>query len=239
MSPIVQSKKRKAVTRDVPDLNDLKDAISGSDSGDWVLDGSFPDSQGESDGDEESNVSELNADEESEDQEEVDEEELDSDEVPSEGEDDDAGLTLVNGSKSLGDGNGPNSNENLAVGGDGSEETDQPNYTVTEDANGNTRYVYGEINPVYDSDDSDAPATTNTIGNIPLSFYDSYPHIGYDINGKKISRPAKAEAGAPKLADLSAGADGMVEEVVVSAPSKQKVKFSDNMNRWPFASMSF
>lgn len=46
-------------------------------------------------------------------------------------------------------------------------------------------------------------------------------------------------AAAPKLADLSADADGMVEEVVVSAPSKQKVKFSDNMNRWPFASMSF
>jgi ribosome biogenesis protein ERB1 len=67
-------------------------------------------------------------------------------------------------------------------------------YTVVEDANGNDRYVYDEINPVYESDDSDAPKTTNTIGNIPLSFYDSYPHIGYDINGKKISRPAKGEA---------------------------------------------
>ncbi|KAI9843000.1 MAG: Ribosome biogenesis protein erb1 [Thelocarpon superellum] len=68
------------------------------------------------------------------------------------------------------------------------------NYTVTTDANGNPRYVYREINPVYDSDDSDAPATTNTIGDIPLSFYDTYPHIGYDINGKKIMRPATGEA---------------------------------------------
>lgn len=68
-----------------------------------------------------------------------------------------------------------------------------PNYTVTTDANGNVRYIYREIDPVYDSDDSDAQAT-NTIGNIPLSFYDSYPHIGYDINGKKIMRPAKGEA---------------------------------------------
>jgi len=41
----------------------------------------------------------------------------------------------------------------------------------------------------YDSDDSDALITTNTIGNIPLTFYDSYPHIGYDINGKRIMRP--------------------------------------------------
>ena len=74
------------------------------------------------------------------------------------------------------------------------EDDEAPNYTVTTDANGNPRYIYGEIDPVYDSDDSDAPETTNTIGNIPLSFYDSYPHIGYDINGKKIARPAKGEA---------------------------------------------
>ncbi|MCJ1273540.1 Ribosome biogenesis protein erb1 [Puttea exsequens] len=69
-----------------------------------------------------------------------------------------------------------------------------PNYRVETDANGNTRFLYDDIDPIYDSDDSDAQATTNTIGNIPLSFYDSYPHIGYDINGKKISRPAKGEA---------------------------------------------
>lgn len=69
----------------------------------------------------------------------------------------------------------------------------KPNYTVTTDAHGNTRYLYKEIDPVYDSDDSDAEAT-NTIGNIDLKYYDEYPHIGYDINGKKIMRPAKGEA---------------------------------------------
>ncbi|KAF2461205.1 NUC169 domain-containing protein [Lineolata rhizophorae] len=79
-------------------------------------------------------------------------------------------------------------------GGNLEEENDKPNYTVTTDANGNPRYVYKDIEPVYDSDDSDAPTMTNTIGNIPLSFYDGYPHIGYDINGKKIMRPAKGEA---------------------------------------------
>lgn len=67
------------------------------------------------------------------------------------------------------------------------------NYTISTDALGNTRYIYKEINPVYESDDSDAEAT-NTIGNIPLTYYDEYPHIGYDINGKKIMRPAKGEA---------------------------------------------
>jgi ribosome biogenesis protein ERB1 len=76
----------------------------------------------------------------------------------------------------------------------GQDEHEGPQYRIETDANGGTRYVYEEVDPVYDSDDSDAQGPTNTIGNIPLSFYDSYPHIGYDINGKKIMRPAKGEA---------------------------------------------
>ncbi|GAB0137813.1 Ribosome bioproteinsis protein erb1 [Epichloe bromicola] len=69
-----------------------------------------------------------------------------------------------------------------------------PYVRIVEDANGRERYEYEEIDPVYDSDDTDAQGPVNTIGNIPLSFYDSYPHIGYDINGKKIMRPATGEA---------------------------------------------
>jgi ribosome biogenesis protein ERB1 len=76
---------------------------------------------------------------------------------------------------------------------DDDDEDLKPNYTVETDANGNTRYIYKEIDPVYESDDSDAEQT-NTIGNIDLSYYDEYPHIGYDINGKRIMRPAKGEA---------------------------------------------
>ena len=76
---------------------------------------------------------------------------------------------------------------------DDDDEDLKPNYTVQTDANGNTRYIYKEIDPVYESDDSDAEQT-NTIGNIDLKYYDEYPHIGYDINGKKIMRPAKGEA---------------------------------------------
>ncbi|PNY24779.1 Ribosome biogenesis protein ERB1 [Tolypocladium capitatum] len=77
---------------------------------------------------------------------------------------------------------------------DGDGAADGTNYRVVVDANGGERYEYDEIDVVYDSDDSDAQEAANTIGNIPLSFYDSYPHIGYDINGKKIMRPATGEA---------------------------------------------
>ncbi|KAI1112012.1 BOP1NT domain-containing protein [Nemania sp. NC0429] len=74
------------------------------------------------------------------------------------------------------------------------DEDDKPNYTIEKGADGGIRYVYDEIDPVYDSDDTDAQGPVNTIGDIPLSFYDSYPHIGYDINGKKILRPATGDA---------------------------------------------
>ncbi|KAK6093141.1 Ribosome biogenesis protein erb1 [Batrachochytrium dendrobatidis] len=49
-----------------------------------------------------------------------------------------------------------------------------------------------EIDPFYDSDSSDEE-THNTVGNIPMEWYDDFPHIGYDINGKKIMRPAQGD----------------------------------------------
>ncbi|KHN98601.1 eukaryotic ribosome biogenesis protein 1 [Metarhizium album ARSEF 1941] len=69
-----------------------------------------------------------------------------------------------------------------------------PLYQFRIKANNGEHSEYDEIDPVYDSDDTDAQGPANTIGNVPLSFYDSYPHIGYDINGKKIMRPATGEA---------------------------------------------
>lgn len=76
----------------------------------------------------------------------------------------------------------------------GKGDEDLRNYRVETDANGNEKYVYDDIDPVYDSDDSNANEPVNTIGNIDMKFYDSYPHIGYDINGKKIMRPAAGDA---------------------------------------------
>lgn len=60
----------------------------------------------------------------------------------------------------------------------------------TKFSDGRERIIKPEINPKYDSDDSDGE-TYNTIGNIPLSAYEEMPHVGYDINGKRIMRPAK------------------------------------------------
>ncbi|RMZ88534.1 hypothetical protein DV736_g4227, partial [Chaetothyriales sp. CBS 134916] len=65
---------------------------------------------------------------------------------------------------------------------------------VEKDAYGNDRYVYDEIDPGNDSEYSVPDAEANTIGKIPLTYYDTFPHIGYSINGKKIMRPATGEA---------------------------------------------
>jgi ribosome biogenesis protein ERB1 len=165
MAPLTNQRKRKAVTRDVPEHSD---AESEAEFGDGLLEGILSQSEDESDQSEDEN-----SDEEGVEEDEL--EGLDSDEIPEEEDEDEAQDTSA---KSNGI----------------EEDDDKPNYRVVKDANGGERYVYEEIDPVYDSDDSDAQEPANTIGNIPLSFYDSYPHIGYDINGKKIMRPAKGEA---------------------------------------------
>lgn len=185
MAPLTL-RKRKSVTQDDVASSDVG---SGDEFGngllEGILSGSEDDSADESveDDDDASDVDgeeELNG-----------LEDLDSDEIPSEDDEDqdegdDSVKTLTKTLRDL----VSSAQEKSAFESD----EDKPNYTVETDANGGERYVYQEIDPVYDSDDSDAPITTNTIGNIPLSFYDSYPHIGYDINGKKIMRPAKGEA---------------------------------------------
>lgn len=174
-----RSRKRKAITRDATEADEVL-LSDGDEFGSALLDGTLSQSEDEIDEDEES-VSGGEGDNNSEDDGEKGEDFL-RDTIPSDQEDS-LGLVVKDSGATHSGAKEDSSEEELSA-----------NYTVTEDANGNPRYVYKEVDTAYASDDSDAPATTNTIGNIPLSFYDSYPHIGYDINGKKIARPAKGEA---------------------------------------------
>lgn len=169
---------------------------------DGDLNGAFED-----EGSSEEDVSDETSEEELNDEDELDEDELGSDEIPSSDEEEDVRQQI----RDLKTDERPSTPENLM----GSEtardissispetrmkpldedrQNGKANFKVITDANGNERYVYGDIEPEYDSDDSDAQGPSNTIGNIPLSYYDAYPHIGYDINGRKIARPAKGEA---------------------------------------------
>ncbi|XP_022082410.1 ribosome biogenesis protein bop1-A-like isoform X2 [Acanthaster planci] len=45
----------------------------------------------------------------------------------------------------------------------------------------------------YEFDSSDEEDIRNTVGNIPMEWYDDYPHIGYDVRGQMILRPPKRD----------------------------------------------
>lgn len=194
MAPQRAGQKRKVVEVPRPRQEEQEEDVLGN----GVLDGALDDEASSEDEDFSDEGSEEELDEDEED-------ELDSDEIPSSEDEEDVREQIRNlktrettppekltGSETARDiaTLSPDTPVKPLRDDDG----DKPNYTVSTDANGNPRYVYNEIEPNYDSDDSDAAVATNTIGNTPLSYYDAYPHIGYDINGKRIARPAKGEA---------------------------------------------
>ncbi|CAI9633944.1 unnamed protein product [Alternaria burnsii] len=186
----VNPRKRKVVTRPAPEPSESEDEL-----GDGLLEGILSHSEDDSDDsqDEDADTDASSVIEGLSDEDEEDEEDSDSEQIREEMRNlntSDVPLRKKNGV--------PTHEMDLDAHGYATGELDddehlKPNYTVTTDAHGNIRYIYKEIDPVYESDDSDAEAT-NTIGNIDLKYYDEYPHIGYDINGKKIMRPAKGEA---------------------------------------------
>ncbi|KAL4241279.1 Ribosome biogenesis protein ERB1 [Abortiporus biennis] len=64
--------------------------------------------------------------------------------------------------------------------------------TIISDITGQPKKVYPDIEPDYDSDSS-TEDVQNRVGNVPMHWYDDLPHVGYDINGKKVLRPARGD----------------------------------------------
>ncbi|KAF7301443.1 Ribosome biogenesis protein ERB1 [Mycena indigotica] len=64
--------------------------------------------------------------------------------------------------------------------------------TIISDITGQPKRVYPEIEPDYDSDSS-TEDTQNRVGDVPMHWYDDLPHIGYDIDGKRVLRPARGD----------------------------------------------
>ena len=50
-----------------------------------------------------------------------------------------------------------------------------------------------KVNEYEEGDSSDEEDIRNTIGNIPVNWYDEYGHIGYDLDGKKIRKPKRGD----------------------------------------------
>ncbi|XP_019713716.1 ribosome biogenesis protein bop1 [Hippocampus comes] len=45
----------------------------------------------------------------------------------------------------------------------------------------------------YDLDSSDEEDIRNTVGNIPMEWYKDFPHVGYNLDGKKIYKPIRSK----------------------------------------------
>lgn len=45
----------------------------------------------------------------------------------------------------------------------------------------------------YEYDSSDEEDIPNTVGNVPMKWYDDYDHLGYNWDGKKIPKPEKGD----------------------------------------------
>lgn len=180
------SKKRKSHDEDEDDLQ-----VSGVLN---IEESDSEDSEGESDGDneqeEENEGEQQENEEESENDESEDEEEAELNRLLAEEEGDDESEEYSSEDEK----SEPESlNDKLSGVSLKTLHTEDKQEIHTTFSDGKPRIIKPEIEPVYDSDDSDAE-NFNTIGNIPLSAYEEMPHIGYDINGKRIMRPAKGSA---------------------------------------------
>jgi len=49
------------------------------------------------------------------------------------------------------------------------------------------------IEDEYAHDSSDEEDLRNTVGNIPMNWYNDYPHLGYDLEGKPILKPKRGD----------------------------------------------
>lgn len=46
----------------------------------------------------------------------------------------------------------------------------------------------------YESGDtSDEEERRNTVGNVPMWWYNEYPHVGYDLDGRQLIKPPQRD----------------------------------------------
>ncbi|XP_073233221.1 ribosome biogenesis protein bop1-B-like [Porites lutea] len=75
--------------------------------------------------------------------------------------------------------------------GDQNEETGEDN--MEKNNNQGEKFAKKSAMNLEEDNTSDEEDARNTIGNIPVEWYNEYPHIGYDLDGKRILKPATAD----------------------------------------------
>ncbi|XP_078039140.1 ribosome biogenesis protein BOP1 homolog [Augochlora pura] len=67
-----------------------------------------------------------------------------------------------------------------------------PHSTSSKNVSSTVLTIIPKLNE-YEYDSSDEEDIRNTVGNIPMKWYDDYDHIGYNWDGKKIIKPQKGD----------------------------------------------
>ncbi|KAK3872112.1 hypothetical protein Pcinc_022794 [Petrolisthes cinctipes] len=77
----------------------------------------------------------------------------------------------------------------------------------------------------YAADSSDEEDLRNTIGDVPVKWYDEYPHMGYDLDAKQILKPNRGDT-LDELLNRMENPD--YNRTVIDKQTLQDVRLSDN-----------
>ncbi|XP_028673936.2 ribosome biogenesis protein bop1 [Erpetoichthys calabaricus] len=96
----------------------------------------------------------------------------------------------------------------------------------------------------YEQDTSDEEDIRNTVGNIPMEWYKDYPHIGYDLNGKKIFKPIRNKDELDEFLDKMESPDywRTVHDKVIGSDIKltdEQVQLVHRLQKGQFGDVNF
>jgi len=107
---------------------------------------------------------------------------------------------------------------------DNEERVAQPGTSTRSSAN-------SSLKDEYDYDSSDEEDIRNTIGNIPVNWYDDYAHIGYNHEGRRIRKPKRGDELDAFLRRVEGGDAGVTvqdpmtgQDVVLSAKDVEAIR---------------
>lgn len=174
--PVEEIKEEKEVLSGEEEDDDLLNTVNGEDEDSSDSDVEYSDSDAEVEEESEQDVAEESSDEgESGEDEELDEEEED-DELDEDKDEDES--------------------DNITEESEVEEEEEETAPTTTSNSlkkllakSSESSKTEAENKDEYENDSSDEEDIRNTVGNIPMNWYDEYKHLGYDWDGKKILKP--------------------------------------------------
>ncbi|KAM8811118.1 ribosome biogenesis protein BOP1 [Eudromia elegans] len=96
----------------------------------------------------------------------------------------------------------------------------------------------------YEEDSSDEEDIRNTVGNIPMEWYEDFPHVGYDLQGKRIYKPIRNKDELDKFLEKMENPDywRTVQDKMTGADIKltdEQVELVHRLQRGQFGDVHF